>query len=1123
MECLRCQSDNPTGSKFCLECGAELRQVCPQCGQYLPASAKFCNECGNALATIQKKSPVDYTNPQSYTPKHLADKILTSRSAIEGERKIVTVLFADVAGSTAISDRLDPDDVHQIMDGCFRILMDEIHKYEGTINQFTGDGVMALFGAPIAHEDHAQRACTAALSIQNALGDYQSKILDKYGVEFKMRIGLNSGPVVVGAIGDDLRMDYTAVGVTTNLAARMETKAEPGTILVPGDTQRMARDYFKFKVLGSVSVKGKEEAVEAYELLEPTGIETRIGASVAKGLTRFVGRQREIAALKEVFEKAKAGSGQVVGVVGEAGVGKSRLLLELRQEFHQEELTYLEGRCLHYGGSMAYLPLLDIIRSYFDIQHDDREFIIKEKMAEKADRLDDKLKDALPPLQDILSLTPDDEEYLKLDPPLKRVKAFESLRDLLILESRERPLIIAVEDLHWIDSTTEEFLGYLMGSLATSRILLILLYRHEYTHHWGSTSYYSQIGVDQLSPKTSAELVESILAGGEAVPELRELIIARAGGNPFFVEEFTHSLLENGSIRKEDHQYVLSSTATDIHVPDTIQGVIAARMDRLEEELKRTMQVASVIGRDFAYRILHTITGTGDELKACLLNLQGLEFIYEKSLFPELEYIFKHALTQEVAYESLLVKRRKEIHEKIGRAIEELYPDRLEEFCEVLAHHYSRSEDMEKAYHYLEMAGNKATRNYAKSEALSFYHAAIEILNREPDTEENKRKGIEIRLLMTTPMRYLAYPEGSLEILEEGEKLAREVGDERSLAHFYSLISFYYTTRGQPLKGAQYAENSFREAEKVQDIDLMVPIGLELCYAYTDHGDFFKVPEMATMLIAVIEKSQRQSDAFGWGFNVYAAIFATYAYALSFLGDFKEAESLCEKGLRITHEIDDLYCIGYIEQFYSLALCIKGDGDRAIKHAQDAVKHNEETQFLTLLPHSWGVLGWGHILLGELDKGRIYTEKGLEIQLSSGIPMHLSSQYIIQSRLHFELGDLEKAQSHIEEALELAQNGSEKHYEALAKIWLGKIQAKADMSQSDNAEELISDGIRELDKLKLRPWITEGYLYLGELYADTGQNDKALENLKKAEAEFKDMGMDYWLNKAQEALAKAEV
>ena len=734
MKCPECQFENPEAMQFCGKCGAKLENICPKCNSSNPSDFRFCGKCGHDLTQPKEPLAVDYSEPQSYTPKFLAEKILTTRSSIEGERKLVTVLFADVANYTSMAEKLDPEEVHQIMDGCFNILMNEIHKYEGTLNQFTGDGVMALFGAPVAHEDHAQRASHAALSIQKIIGEYGAKLEKDCGVEFKMRIGLNSGPVIVGSIGDDLRMDYTAVGDTTNLAARMESMASPGTIFVSGATHRLVRDFFELKSMGKVEVKGKEESQEAYELMKAGEVETRIEAAAAKGLTRFVGRKNSMAALMKAYEKTQSGAGQVFGIVGEAGVGKSRLLLEFRNRISQDEFSYLQGRCIHYGGSMAYLPILDILRSYFNLNETDREFVIKKKMRDKIHQLDDKLQGVLPPFEDLLSLKVVDEAYLGLEPKQKRARIFEALRDLLIREGQNRLLVLAVEDLHWIDKTSEEFLNYLIGWLASTRILLILLYRPEYTHTWGSKSYYSQMGLSQLTSQSSVELIQAILYDCDIDPGLETLILNRSAGTPLYIEELTHSLLENGSIQREQNQCFLAIEPKDIQIPDTIQGIIAARMDRLEDNTKRTMQIASVIGRDFAFRIIEAITEMREELKSYLLNLQGLEFIYEKSLFPELEYVFKHALTQEVAYNSLLHKRRKEIHGKIGKAIEKIYAERLEEFFEMLAYHFDQGQVWDKAVKYRVKAGLKARQNYSIQAAMDNFNRAKEILEKhDPD------------------------------------------------------------------------------------------------------------------------------------------------------------------------------------------------------------------------------------------------------------------------------------------------------------------------------------------------------------------------------------------------------
>ena len=1111
MRCPQCQFENVDGAKFCNECGGKLEISCSKCGKPNPPGSKFCNECGNELKELQAVAPVDFTKPQSYTPKHLADKILTTRSSIEGERKLVTVFFADVADYTAMSEKLDPEEVHQIMDGAFKILMDEIHKYEGTINQFTGDGVMALFGAPVSHEDHAQRACYAALSIQKALGEYGEKIEKDTGVEFKMRVGLNSGPVIVGAIGDDLRMDYTAVGDTTNLGSRMERMARPGTILVSGNTHRLARDFFKFESLGKIEVKGKKEPQEAFELIKAGEVATRIGASVARGLTRFVGRKNSMAALLDAFDKVKSGSGQVVGLLGEAGVGKSRLLLEMRNLLPQGEYHYLEGRCLQYGGSMAYLPVLDILRSYFDIKEGDREFLIKKKMEEKILDLDEKLKGVIPPFQSLLSLKVDDEDFSKLEPKEKREKTFEALRDLMIRVCQEKPLVLTVEDLHWMDKTSEEFLGYLMGWLANTPIMLLLLYRPEYNHPWGSKSYYTKIGLDKLGTQSSSELVKAILEEGEVAPELTQLILNRAAGNPLFMEEFTHILLENGSIERKDEKYVLSGKASDIQVPDTIQGIIAARLDRLEDNLKRTMQVASVIGRDFAFRILQTITGMREELKSYLLNLQGLEFIYEKNLFPELEYIFKHALTQEVAYNSLLHKRRKEIHEKIGRALEELYPDRLEEFYEMLGYHYSRSDNFGKACQYLKLSGKKTEGKYCSWEAIRFYKEAIDTLNKQPEEGNKKREKLQVIHLTTFPMLHLGYPEDFLPILQEGERLSKELDDKRSLVMISGRMGSYFAHIGKPLRGMKYAESAFEEARKTRDLDLMAPAAFEVCAPTMGAGEFHKTVDVDVSVLNLIEQEKRESDFFGQSMNVYSTLCGRCGGSMSYLGHFHEAETVLEKGLLNATAISDLRALAVVELYFGHMFWAKGVWERAKEHYEICIKHSEEMKWPMVSSLAWSGLGHACSFLGDQVTAGKNIEKGLKIQLDAGIGWWISLHYVFLSAVRFNSGDLKGALGFIEKALQLSQKNAQKWMEGQSWIWMGRILGRSDPSRKDKAEQNILRGINILEKLVLKPFFTKGRLFLGEFYLDTGEKEKAMETLKEAEAMFQEMRMDYWL------------
>ena len=1103
MECPKCQFENPDEMQFCGKCGTKLESICPLCGFTNPAEFVFCGKCGRALGEPVETPPIDFNQPQSYTPKYLADKILTTRSAIEGERKLVTVLFADVADFTAMSEKLDPEEVHQIMDGCFKILMDEIHKYEGTINQFTGDGVMALFGAPVAHEDHAQRACHAALSIQKALEDYSEKVKKHTGAEFRMRIGLNSGPVIVGSIGDDLRMDYTAVGDTTNLASRMESAAKPGSTLVSVNTHRLVRDFFEFQSLGNLEVKGKEEPQEAFELIRAGEVETRIGASVAKGLTRFVGRKNSMAALIEAFDKAKAGSGRVVGIVGEAGVGKSRLLFEMKNRLNQDEAIFSEGRCIHYGGSMAYLPILDILRSYFNIREGDREYLIKKKMKEKILEMDRKLNLLLPPFQELLSLKADDEAFRKLAPEKKRERTFEALRDFLIRVSHERPLVLAIEDLHWIDRTSEEFIDYLIGWIANTPILLILLYRPEYTHQWGSKSYYIQIGLNQLGVASSSELIRSILEEGEVAPELKELILDRAAGNPLFMEEFTHTLLENGSIEKRNEQYILNRKPSEIHVPDTIQGIIAARMDRLEDNIKRTMQVASVIGRDFAFRILQTITGTREELKTYLLNLQGLEFVYEKRLFPELEYIFKHALIQEVAYNSLLHKRRKELHEKIGKAIEQIYFDRLEEFYWMLGYHYSKSENYEKAHDYLVQAGDAAERLYAHAEARQHYAQALEALASLPDTEKNRKENVDV-LIKQVSSSWRADPvEQTLARLFEAESLAKELpgpdgtpgGDRLRLARIHYWIGRIHYISNRMHEAIEYLQQVLVVAEELDDPELLVFPSLTIGAIMLVQGHLDKAMAMlsrASPASAQIGKWPEWCRAVGY-----------HGIALAMSGECAAGVAEVQRAVVRAKEISSLGDIALTNVHLSVASNYAGELANAIEAGRKGSEAGEQSgeQVLVCLGNAWR--GWAESRAGDFEAAKASMARSQLVQDEFG-GMIIAADWVaaINAEIAFGMGHVEEALALAEQAIDIAQNMDGIFAEALARQVQGQALAALEPPRWDEAEDQLDKSLRLLKSGQIRVEAARTHVAWGSVCRDRGNLAAAREHWKKAAVQF---------------------
>ena len=1117
MKCLQCKTENREEANYCQSCGEVLGKQCPHCEKISPPDARFCDTCGKPLSENAQSEAINYEQPQSYIPGRLAEKILNSRTSVEGERKLVSIIFIDVANYTSISEHLDPEDIHQIMDKCFKLIIGEIQRYEGTITQFTGDGAMALFGAPIAHEDHAQRACYAALAVQRSMKDFSSKIKLDYGIEFAVRTGINSGLVMVGSIGDDLRMDYTALGDTTNLASRMEAMAPVGSILVSRDTHKLTKDFFQFKTLGSVIVKGKTVPVEAFELIDAGEVETRLGAAIARGLTKFVGREQELRGLDNAFKKVQAVSGQVFGVVGEAGVGKSRLVLEFRSLLSCMSHTYLEGRCFHFGSSMAYLPIMDILRSYFKVTVGMQESAIKGNIGEAINNLDPRLLHLQPPLHEILSLTVEDESYLKLEPKIKRERIFEAVRDLLLRESQKNPLILVFEDLHWVDRTTEEFLSYFVEWLPNASILLILLYRPEYVHDWENKSYYSRIGLGQLPAIAMNEMIESLLKGADVSPEVRELIIGRAGGNPLFMEELTYDLFERGDIERKNQQYTLGKKVWEIQVPDTIQGIIEARMDRLEANHKQTMQMAAVIGREFNYNILEKINAGQADLKSQLLDLQASEFIFKKSVFPEVEYIFKHALVQEVAYNNLLLKRRKEIHDRIGNAIEKLYSERLEEFCEMLAYHYTKSENKEKAYHYLKASGLKAARSSSCWEAFRFFRDAIGILKAQDSTPTNLAEQIEITLHMIYPMLSLGFPEDSLYMLQNGESIAKEIRDINSLTSLCSTIGLYFSIKGDTMRGLQYNEECFRIAEQQQNIDLIAPVAFDLCSNYIARGEFLKMTTLVPGIMKRLLESHKESESFGRGYNLYSALAAFDGFSNSYLGNYEKGRLMFDKGLAYAEKIGNLFCLGLIEVFYGYSFCHQGDGERALPHFQKAISHLEKGQIFVVLGLAWSGVGWAHYFMGHPDKALPYLEKGLEIHTDANVTYNLSVHHWFLSAVHCDLGNLDIAHSHAEEALRLAEINHEIYYTGVAMITFGRILGKEGV-QIPEAEDSILKGISIIDELRVKPQVGIGNLILAELYGGTNQFEKAFVSLKKAEAIFQESAMDNWLAKTRSAL-----
>src|SRR2546426_6585707 len=752
MKCPRCQHENPQGARFCEECATPLAGTCSNCGTSLSATAKFCHACAHP---VTGGAGTPSRSPDSYTPKHLAEKILTSKAALEGERKQVTVVFADLKGSMELLADRDPEEARKILDPVLERMMETVHRYEGTVNQVMGDGIMALFGAPVAHEDHAVRACYAALRMQESVKKYAEEVRRSHAAVVKIRVGLNSGEVVVRAIGSDLHMDYTAVGQTTHLAARMEQLADPGAIVITPETLLLAEGYVEVKSLGPVLVKGLSEAVEVYELTGAGTARTRLQAAALRGLTRFVGRDAEVEHLRRVLGQAGTGRGQVVAIVGEAGVGKSRLTYEFTHSHRVQDWLILEASSVSYSKATSYLPVIDLLKGYFKIGDRDDQREMRAKVLGRVLGLDRALEPLLPPLLALLDVPVDNPAWQNLDPPQRRQRTLDAVKRLLLRESQGQPLLVVFEDLHWIDGETQALLDSLVESLVSARLLLLVNYRPEYEHRWGSKTAYSQLRLDTLPAASATELLAALLGPDPGLGPLTRMLVKR--GNPFFLEETVRTLVETGALAGERGAYRLTRPVEALQVPTTVQTILAARIDRLPAEEKQLLQAASVIGKDVAYALLAAIAEQPEEaLRRGLAHLQEAGFLHETQLFPDLEDTFKHALTHDVAYAGLLGERRRDLHAAVAAAIERLHADPPLEHVKRLAHHARQGEVWDKAVRYLRRAGAKVFLRSAHRDAAACFEQALAALRRLPEHPDTIAESVDLRF----DLRHALFPLG---------------------------------------------------------------------------------------------------------------------------------------------------------------------------------------------------------------------------------------------------------------------------------------------------------------------------------------------------------------------------
>jgi class 3 adenylate cyclase/tetratricopeptide (TPR) repeat protein len=1122
MGCAACGADNPPGAKFCNGCGVPLSAACVSCGHSNAPGSRFCNECGHALAAESRSSePVQErvsAPPESYTPRHLADRILASRASLEGERKQVTVLFADVVGSTELIRDLDPEDARTLLEPAVSAMLAAVHRFEGTVCRVMGDGIMALFGAPIAHEDHAARACYAALTMQAAIRQYGDEAREREGVHLLARVGLHSGEVVVGAISNDLHVEYSAIGVTTHLAARMEQLAVPGTIQLTAETLRLAEGLVEVRPLGRIPVKGVAEPAAAFELLGAGPSRRRFQTVAARGLTRFVGRQAELEALERALDLAGAGKGQVVAPVGEPGVGKSRLLYEFVQSHLTRDWLVLESGSVSYGKATLWLPVVDLLKSYCRIEPRDDTRTIREKVTGKLVALDPSLTAILPPILALLDLPVEEPDWGALDPARRRQATLDALRRLLLRESQEQPLLLVFEDLHWIDSETQALLDGLVEALPTARILLLVNYRPEYSHTWGNKSYYTQLRIDPLGQGSAGELLVALFGDDHSVHALASLLIARTEGNPFFLEESVRGLVEAGALAGERGAYRLTRPVEGVEVPATVQAVLAARIDRLPPEDKRLLQTAAVIGKDVPAALLRAIADVSEpDLQAGLSRLQAAELMYAVSLFPELELTFKHALTHEVAYGELLQERRRHLHARIVAAIEALYADRLEEHVERLAGHAVRGQVWEKAFEYSRQAGQRSMGRSNLPDAVRHLEQALLACEQLPRTAERIAQEIDLRFDLRTAFYASEQYDRAMEHVAAADGLARGIGDKRRLGFSMAYRAAYLRVTVHHRQAVEAGLPAVAMARELDDLSLRVAAVIPVCQSLQELAEYDRAKALLRENIAALEGDLARDRFRQWQLPSVSSR-GVLGWCLSWQGDFPEAVRHVEDALRIAEEANHPATLIAATMSSGLAHAIRGDIPRSVAHLERSLAIGREFGYRGFLAPVSAFLGHAYALDGRRDAASL-LEDSLRIAAESHYRPCTSLWAGYLAGAYLREGRPDDALRTAEHAVQMGRDHQERGFEGMAWRELGDALAAGDRPDIARAEACYRHALMIADDLGMRPLQAHTHLSLGRLYRRAGRPHEARAELNVALDLYLSMEMRHWVPEAEAELA----
>ncbi len=1093
MRCTKCGIDNAAGSRFCNQCATPLSRACPKCAHLNAPDAKFCAECAAPLSSDASKSPARTSSTSSV---RIAPESADPDVA-EGERKTVTALFADIKGSTELEQDLDPEEARAIVDPALKLMINDVRRYDGYVVQSTGDGIFALFGAPLAHEDHPQRALYAALRMQEELRRYSAKLVAEGGNPLQCRVGITTGEVVVRSITTgESKTEYTPIGHTTNLASRMQAVAPVGSIAITEATRKLCEGYFVLKPLGPTKVKGVSEPVDVYEVTGLGPLRTRLQRSAGRGLTKFVGRQREMDAMKAAAEQAKAGHGQIVAAMAEPGVGKSRLIFEFKA-VSQSGWMVLEAFSVSHGKASAYLPVIDLLHGYFKIAGNDDARARREKVAGKIVILDPTLNDALPYLYSLLGIAVEPDPLAQMDAQARKHRTLDAIKRILVRESLNQPLMVIFEDLHWIDDETQAFLNLLADSIGTAKVLLLVNYRPEYSHGWGSKTFYTQLRLDPLGKESAGEMLSSLLGNSGDLVALKQLIIEKTEGNPFFMEETVEVLLDDGALIRNGSIKLVKPLA-ELKIPPTVQAILASRIDRLPPDQKDLLQTLAVIGREFPFGLIKSaVAKPDDELNRILGDLQLAEFIYEQPAAGDIEYTFKHALTQEVAYQSVLVERRKVLHQKIGAAIEGLPSIQIDDHLAELAHHYGRSANTEKAVDYLDRAGLQAMTRGALKEAELYYKQAIAALSTTPETPERIQREFNLQYAL---WRVLTYTSGystadtaqaSRRVRELGEKtgnpeqlfiglsaawtpawglaeitaaqqiadqmleIAERTGGSFALSVAHQDQGWSLSALGDIIGGSQHFQSSiaaFNEADF--PADFINPCIGSLCGSSVNSWHLGMADTARAQIHEAISLAERMKRSVSL---VLPLVIASVLYV--YLREPENLHKVAERLFTVATAQQIREFVAFASIYRGSVMAEQGRIDEGIALIRDSLSRSDNR---SSLPGFLIVLSEAHARAGQLEEAlaaieQAFTSVGEQQIVLLGVLWQ-------RGEVHQQLGDETKAATDFQETIAVARRISSKAFELRATTSLARLLAK--QGKRDEARAMLAD---------IYNWFTEGF------------------------------------------------